>query len=88
MYCDGSLADDICGGAYVAYGSNNPGPRDDDWTLLAWSCFRVEGKSITAGELEAAAGAMSFAIAYICNPDSWQNSLDNWLPQAYINTEL
>ena len=83
MYCDGSLADEICGGAYVAYVSSNPGPMDENWKMLAWSCFRVAAQSVTAAELEAAAGAQIFATALICQPQSWRNVLEEWVPNVY-----
>ena len=48
------------GSGFVVYSSADPGIVDDKWDLIAWMAYPVSAKSITAGELEAAAGALAF----------------------------
>ena len=84
VFCDGSLSENIAGGGFVVYGSTDPGVKDDNWTLLAWSCFKVECQSITAAELEALAGAHDFVISLVRCPQQWQRSLAEWAPLKYI----
>ena len=80
-FCDGSLKDGVCGAAFVVYASPDPGKNDDDCTILAWMSFGVDADSITAGELEAVAGAERLSIAMPRQPKHWQFFLEQWQPK-------
>jgi len=82
-FCDGSFKDGVCGAAFVVFISSEPGPSDDAWTQLAWMAFPVQGASITAAELEAAAGAQAFVQSLLQNTDSWQSFFHSWSPWSY-----
>ena len=64
--------------------SSNPGVQDDQWIELAWMAYPVVATSITAGELEAMAGAMEFIFDLIYFPSRWQHFLNNWRPLSYL----
>ena len=69
VYFDGGRQDGRCTAGWVAYASTDPGAEDDSWQEVAWSSFPVHAASSVAAELEAAAGAHSFVVAWLSGQD-------------------
>ena len=68
VFFDGSWLEPHCGSGWVCYGTDNPGPADDSWKLVAWMSFPAQGSSVTAAELEALAAAKAFVAVLLTSP--------------------
>lgn len=82
VFFDGSCKDELCGSGVVAYGTDDPGENDQSWHQLAWMAYPVNGPSITAAELEAAAGALAMLETLVLGGDLC-SFFGNWTAWQY-----
>ena len=85
VYFDGSFKDGECGAGFVVYASQRPGVNDDCWCRLAWFSVPIHAYSITGAELEAAAAAQAFAVAYLDKPVGANNFLEKYDPWSFAD---
>ena len=70
----------------MAYCSNDPGARDDNWLQFAWLSLPIKCQSITAAELEAAAAAHCFLYALLADGglgNKVAEFFQEWMPEEY-----
>lgn len=71
-----------CTAAMVAFASDNPGPSDDNWAVIASQSYVVHADSVLAAELEGAAGAHHF-ISLLYRDPCRATEFHSWTPRGY-----